>query len=91
MRREIELLRKDLTTAGKAWKDSTEKFVTDISPKVSTTLDETMDRTSEALKRTMATIDKQTQPQQVKLLRAYKTLLSKQVDLIEKRLKRMIG
>lgn len=85
----MDRLRRDLTAAGKTWRESTEKFVQDVSPKVSATLDETMDKTSEAFKRTMSTIDEQTRPQQVKLLRAYKAFLSKQVDLIEKRLKRI--
>ncbi len=85
----MDRLRKDLTTAGKTWRESTEKFVQDVSPKVSATLDETMNKTSEAFKKTVATIDEQTRPQQVTLLRAYKVFLSKQVDLIEKRLKRM--
>ncbi len=89
IRREMDHLRKDLTTATKTWRDSTEKFVQDVSPKVAATLDETMDKTSETFKRTMETIDKTTRTQQVKLLRAYQVFLSKQVNLIEKRLKRI--
>ena len=89
IRRDIDHLGRDLTTAGRNWRYSTEKFVQDVSPKVSSTLDETMEKTSETFKRTMSTIDKQTRQQQVKLLRAYRSFLSRQVDLIEKRLKKI--
>ena len=68
---------------------STSKFVQDVSPKVSATIDESLERASETFKRTMTTIDKQTKPQQVKLLQAYRSFLSKQVDAIEKRIKRL--
>jgi hypothetical protein len=79
--------RRDLTSASKTWVDSTSKFVQDTGPKVSATIDETLEKTSETFKRTMTAIDTETKTQQVKLLRAYKSFLSKQVDVIEKRLK----
>ena len=69
--------------------DSTEKFAQDVAPKVSATLDETMEKTSETFKRTMSAIDRQTRQQQVRLLRAYKSFLSTQIDAIEKRLKKL--
>lgn len=90
MRKEIEKVRKDLVTATKGWKRSTEKFVQDMSPKVQATLDETMEKTALAFRQAMSTIDKQTRGQQVALLRGYKTFLSKQVDMIEKRLKKIV-
>src|SRR5438132_1498304 len=68
---------------------STSKFVQDKAPKVSATIDETLEKTSETFKRTMNTIDAQTKTQQIKLLRAYRSFLSKQIDVIEKRLKRL--
>jgi hypothetical protein len=37
----------------------------------------------------MNAIDAETKTQQIKLLRAYKSFLSKQVDVIEKRLERL--
>jgi hypothetical protein len=75
--------RRDLASAV----DSTSRFVQEKAPKVSATIDETLEKTSETFKRTMNTIDAETKTQQVKLLRAYKSFLSKQVDAIEKRLK----
>jgi hypothetical protein len=89
IRRDMDHARRDLTSASKTWVDSTSKFVQDKAPKVSATIDETWDKTSDTFKRTMTTIDAETKTQQVKLLRAYKSFLSKQVDVIEKRLKRL--
>lgn len=83
MRKDLQQLSKDLVTASKTLKNSTEKFVQDTSPKVSAGLEETVD----TFRRTMNTIDKQTKPQQAKLLRTYQKFLTKQVDFIEKRLK----
>ena len=87
IRRDLDHARRDLASASKNWVDTTSKFVQDKAPKVSATIDETLDKTSETFKRTMNTIDSETKSQQVKLLRAYKSFLSKQVDAIEKRLK----
>ena len=83
MRKDLQQLSKDLVVASKTLKTSTEKFVQDTGPKVSAGLEETV----ETFRRTMTTIDKQTKPQQAKLLRTYKKFLTKQVDFIEKRLK----
>jgi hypothetical protein len=85
IRRDMDHARRDLASAV----DSTSKFVQDKAPKVSSTIDETLEKTSETFKRTMNTIDAETKTQQVKLLRAYKSFLSKQVDVIEKRLNRL--
>jgi len=85
----MEHARRDLASASKTWVDSTSKFVQDKAPKVSATIDETLEKTSETFKRTMSTIDTETKTQQVRLLRAYKSFLSRQVDVIEKRLKRL--
>ncbi|TMI54881.1 hypothetical protein E6H15_05115 [Candidatus Bathyarchaeota archaeon] len=89
IRRDITHASKDLASAGKTMVGSTSKFVQDVSPKVSATIDESLERASETFKRTMTTIDKQTKPQQVKLLKAYRLFLSKQVDAVEKRLKKL--
>ena len=80
---------KDLASAGKSFAESTSKFVQETAPKVSATIDESLDRAAETFTRTMTHIDSQTKPQQVKLLKAYRTFLSKQVDMIEKRLKKL--
>jgi hypothetical protein len=85
MRKDLQQLSKDLVVASKTLKTSTEKFVQDTGPKVSAGLEETV----ETFRRTLTTIDKQTKPQQAKLLRTYKKFLTKQVDFIEKRLKRI--
>jgi gas vesicle protein len=89
IRRDMEHARKDLTSASKTVVDSTSKFVKETSPKVSATIDETIERTSETFKRTMTRIDSETKPQQVKLLKAYRSFLSRQIDVIEKRLERL--
>ena len=90
IRRNITHASKDLASAGKTVVGSTSKFVQDVSPKVSATIDDSLERASETFKRTMTTIDKQTKPQQVKLLKAYRLFLSQQVDAVEKRLKKLI-
>jgi gas vesicle protein len=89
LRRDISHASKDLASASKTLVESTSKFVQDVSPKVSATIDESLERASDTFKRTMTTIDAQTKPQQVKLLRAYRSFLSKQVDAIEKRLDKL--
>jgi len=89
VRRDIDHARRDLASASKNWVGSTNKFVQDVSPKVSHTIDDTLEKASETFKRTMSGIDAQTKPQQVKLLRAYRSFLSRQVDLIEKRLEKL--
>ena len=89
IRRDVTHASKDLASAGKTWMESTSKFVKEVSPKVSATIDESLEKASETFTRTMTQIDSQTRPQQVKLLKAYKSFLSKQVDMIEKRLNKV--
>jgi gas vesicle protein len=89
IRRDMEHARKDLSSASKTVVDSTSKFVKETSPKVSATIDDTIEKTSETFKRTMTRIDSETKPQQVKLLKAYRSFLSRQVDVIEKRLEKL--
>ncbi len=89
IRRDITHASKDLASASKTLVGSTNKFVQDVSPKVSHTIDDTLEKASETFKRTMTSIDTQTKPQQIKLLRAYRSFLSRQVDLIEKRLEKL--
>jgi len=83
MRKDLQQLSKDMIAASKTLKTSTDKFVQDTGPKVSAGLQETV----ETFRKTMNTIDKQTKPQQAKLLRTYKKFLTKQVDFIERKLK----
>ncbi len=83
MRKDLEQLSKDLVAASKTLASSTEKFARDTGPKVQAGLDETV----ETFRKTMNAIDKQTKPQQRKLLRIYQKFLTKQADFIDKRLK----
>ena len=83
MRKDLQQLSKDLVAASKTVKSSTEKFAQDTGPKLSAGLDESV----KTFRKTMSTIDKQTKPQQVKLLRGYQKFLTKQADYIEKKLK----
>jgi len=89
IRRDLGHASKDIASASKIWAKSTSKFVQHVSPKVASTIDESLEKASQTFKHTMTTIDTQTKPQQVKLLQAYRSFLSKQVDAIEKRLKKL--
>lgn len=89
MRREVAKVRKDLSTATRTWVKTTGKIVHDVTPKVSATIDVTMDQTSEAFRKAMTSVGKETKQFQVGFLRSYKTVLSKQIDFIEKRLKEL--
>lgn len=82
-------LGRDLLTGTKEWKNSTQKFIEDTAPKVTAVLDEAMKRTSEAFSKTMDVIDKQTRGTQAELLRSYKKFLSRQVELIDRRLRKI--
>jgi hypothetical protein len=87
--RDISHASKDLASAGRTWAKSTTKFVEDVTPKVSATVDDGFEKASKTFTRTMRNINTQTKPQQARLLKAYRSFLSKQVELIEKRLKKL--
>ena len=89
MRKEVHKARKDLAAATKRWVKTTGRFVQDVTPKVSATIDETVEQSSEAFRRAMASLGKETKQFQVSFLRSYKTVLSRQMDFIEKRLKEL--
>ena len=89
LRKEVQKISKDLAAGTQGVIESTEKAVRDVSPKVAATLDEAMKETSTSFHRAMGNIDKQTRTQQVKLLRGYKLLLSRQAEAIDKRLKKL--
>ena len=89
--RDLSHASKDLASASKTWAESTSKYVKDVAPKVSSSIEETIVKASETFEKTMTTIGAETKPQQVKLLKAYRSFLSKQVDLIEKRLQKLKG
>ncbi len=72
-----------------SWKKSTAKVVQDTAPKVSKALDETMTKAGEVFNRTMNIVDKEARETQVDFLRFYRSFLSKQVDFIDRRLKKM--
>lgn len=89
MRREADKLRKDFTVATKAWVKATGKAVQYASPRVSATIDETLGQTSEAFRKGMTSLGKESRQFQVSFLRSYKTVLARQMDFIEKKLKEL--
>jgi gas vesicle protein len=82
LRKEAERVGKDLQTIV----DSTQKFVETMTPVVSSTIEDSMEKASEAFKRTMNTVDQQTRPQQARILENYKVFLERQLARVEKRL-----
>src|SRR5215467_4893172 len=89
VRNEVQKFSKDLATATQKAVDSTEQAVRQVSPRITETLDTSIKDASTSFRRVMGNIDSQTKSQQVKVLRAYKQLLSKQADAIEKRLRKL--
>ena len=89
MRRELEKLRKDFTTTIRTWARASSKVVQDVTPKVSATIDETVEQTTAAFRKTMSAVGKETKQFQVSFLTSYKTVLAKQMELIEKRIKEL--
>jgi len=82
LRKEVQRVGKDLQSIA----DHTQKFVETMTPVVSSTIEDSMEKASEAFKRTMSTVDQQTRPQQVRILENYKVFLEKQLARVEKRL-----
>ena len=89
VRREAVKVSKDVATATKTWVKTTRKAVQDMTPKVAATIDETMEQTSEAFRRTMTSLGKETKQAQVSFLRSYKTVLEKQKGFVEKKLQEL--
>jgi len=82
LRKEAERVGKDLQTVV----DSTQKFLETKTPVVSSTIEDSLEKASEAFKRAMNTVDQQTRPQQVRILENYKVFLETQLTRVEKRL-----
>ena len=82
LRKEVDRVGKDLQTIV----DSTQKFVETMSPVVSSTIEDSMEKASDAFRRAMSTVDHQTRPQQARILENYKTFLEKQLASVSKRL-----
>ena len=89
MRREVEKFRKDLAAATKTWVKTTGRVVQDVTPKVAATIDETVEQASEAFRKSMTSLGRDTKQFQVSFLRGYKRVLAKQMEYIEKRLKEL--
>ncbi len=89
MRRELQNLRKDVTTTTKTWAKTSGKIVQDVTPKVSATIDDTVQQTSEAFRKTMVVAGRETRQFELSFLRKYRTVLEKQIDLLDKRLKEL--
>jgi hypothetical protein len=88
VRREIGTIKNDLLTGSESWKKSTQKIVKDNAPRVSAVLDETMTRTGDLFARAMNIVEKQTRETQTDLLRTYRDFLFRQVQAIDRRLKK---
>src|SRR2546428_3066034 len=80
LRKEAERVGKDLQTVV----DSTQKFLETKTPVVSSTIEDSLEKASEAFKRAMNTLDQQTRPQQVRILENYKVFLETQLTRVEK-------
>ncbi len=89
MRRELHTLRQDVTATTKAWAKTSGKVVQDVTPKVSATIDETVQQTSEAFRKTMVAAGRETRQLELSFLRKYRMVLEKQIDLLDKRLKEL--
>lgn len=89
VRDEMRTFQKDFLTGGKSWKTSTEKIVRETGPAMSAAIDDAMNRTSELFSKTMTIVEKQTHDTQIDLLKAYKGLLSRQINMVDRRLKQM--
>jgi len=59
------------------------------APKVADALDSSFDMASKTLTDTLKTIDRSTAKEQAELLKAYKSFLDKQAEIIEKRMASM--
>ncbi len=89
MRNEVRKFSKDLAEATQRAVDSTERAVRRVSPRVTESIDESIKDVTTSFHRVMESIDGQTRNQQVKVLRTYKLLLSRQADAIERRLRKL--
>ncbi len=85
LKQEVQKMAKDVQVVA----DSTQKFVENMAPVVSTSIDENMTRASETFKRMMNSVDKQTKPQQVQLLKNYKSFLQGQLSRVQRRLEEL--
>lgn len=59
------------------------------APRVVNALDSSFDKASKGLADTLKTIDKRTSKEQAELLKAYKSFLQKQAEIIEKKMASM--
>ena len=59
------------------------------APKVVNTLDGSFEKAAKGLTETLKTIDKRTAKEQAELLKAYKSFLQKQTEIIEKKMASM--
>jgi len=70
----------------KAVETSVHKELGKNAPKVVNTLDRSFERASTGLAETLRTIDKRTGREQLELLKAYKSFLQRQTDMIQARI-----
>lgn len=79
----LKSVREMLAKSEKAVHQQLEK----TTPKVVNTLDASFEKASRGMSETLSTIDRKTRKEQIELLKAYRSFLQKQVDLIDGRLK----
>lgn len=75
--------------------DSVQKAVNDRlskeAPKVVNSLDKSFNDASKALTDTLKTVDQKSRKEQAELLKAYRSFLQKQTEIVEKRMASMRG
>lgn len=89
MRKEVDKIRKGFSSTTKTWAKATGKAVQEATPKIAATIDETIQQTSKAFQKSMTSLGRETKQVQIGFLRSYKTVLLRQMDFIEKRLKEL--
>src|SRR2546428_14145728 len=82
LRKEAERIGKDLQTVV----DYTQKFLETKTPVVASTIEDSLEKASEAFKRAMNTVEQKSRPQQMRILEKYKVFLETQVTRVEKSL-----
>ncbi len=68
-------------------KEFTQKELSHNAPKVVHALDKSMDKAGQGLYSALATINKKTGPEQLELLKSYKTFLQKQIAFVDSQIK----
>ena len=65
----------------------TQKELSSNAPKVVHALDKSIDKAGQSVSSAFTTIDKKTRPEQLALLKSYRTFLRRQADFVESQIK----